>query len=57
VVNDLEKKKILTSNVTIILAFMDNIINSGFTIIEDPTESNRKSLDLAGLRQTYDSRT
>jgi len=57
VINELEKKKILTSKVIIILAFIDNIINSGFTIIENPTELNRRSLDLAGLRQTHESRT
>lgn len=55
--NDLEKKKMPTIKVIIILAFMDNITNKGFTIIETPTELNRKSLDLAGLRQTHESRT
>ena len=55
--NELEKKKMLTIRVIIILAFIDNIINRGFIIIETLTESNRKSLDLAGLRQTHESRT
>ena len=55
--NELEKKKMLTIRVIIILAFIDNIINRGFIIIETLTESIRKSLDLAGLRQTHESRT
>lgn len=54
---DFEKKNILISKVIIMLSFMDDISRNGFITIEAFTELNRKSLDLAGLRQTYRFRT
>lgn len=57
VVKDLERKKILTSRTTTIIIFMEDTNSKGFITIEISTELNRRPLDLAGLGQTYKSRT
>lgn len=57
VMKDLERKKILTSRTITIIILMEDTNSKGFITIEISTELNRRSLDLAGLRQTYRSRT
>ena len=57
VTKDLERKKILTSRTITIIILMEDTNSKGFITIEISTELNRRSLDLAGLRQTYRSRT
>ena len=54
---DLEKKNILKNRIVIIPTFMEETSSSGFITIETSTELNRRSLDLAGLRQTHRFRT
>ena len=57
VMKDLERKKILTSRTITIIILMEDTNSKGFITIEMSTELNRRPLDLAGLRQTYRSRT
>ena len=54
---DFEKKNMLINKVIIIPIFIDVTNSDGSIIIEASTELNRRSLDLAGLRQTHRFRT
>ena len=46
----LKRKNMLTKRVNTIPRLIDEVSRNGFITIEASTESNRESLDLAGLR-------